>query len=61
MVRWKIYVGSKQRGQDYDNENKAIANGAVIARSNKQVYVYKVVNGDGPKQIAKWVDGDRIG
>lgn len=60
MVRWKVYVGSKQRGSDYDNEKRAIENGSVIARSNNQVFVYKVVNGGGPKQVAKWIDGDRI-
>jgi len=61
MVRWKIYVSGKQRGSDYDNEKRAIQNGAAIARSNKQVFVYKVVDGGGPKQVAKWVDGERVG
>lgn len=61
MVRWKIYVGGKQRGSDYDNEKRAIQNGAVIARNNRQVYVYKTVNGAGPIQVAKWVDGNRVG
>lgn len=61
MVRWKVFVGGKQRGGDYDNEKRAIENGAAIASTFTQVYVYKVVNGNGPKQVAKWVDGNRVG
>lgn len=61
MVRWKVYVGGHQRGGDYDNEKRALLNGAVLAYSNKQVYVYKTVNGGSPIQIAKWVERRRVG
>lgn len=57
MVRWQIYVGGTQRGSDYDNEKRAIQNADVIARSNRQVYVYKVVNSNNPVQVAKSLSG----
>jgi hypothetical protein len=61
VVRWKIYVNGKQRGEDYTSESRAINNAGVIARSNKQVYVYMVIDGNGSKQVAKWIEGTRIG
>lgn len=60
MVRWQIYVGGTQRGSDYDNEKRAIQNADIIARSNRQVYVYKVVNSNNPVQVAKWIEGTRV-
>lgn len=61
MVRWKIYVGGKQRGKDHTNRAYAIQEASTIASTFKQVYVYEVVNGKNPQQIAKWVDGNRVG
>lgn len=61
MVRWKVFIGGKQKGPDYNNEKQALNIGEVVARSNKQVFVYQTVNGDSPKQRAKWIDGVRVG
>lgn len=60
MVRWQVYVGAKKRGGDYNNEKRAIENGETIANTFKQVFVYRVVNGAGSQQVAKWVDGKRV-
>jgi len=60
MVRWKVFVGGKQRGGDYDNEPRAVEAGKAISTSFRQVYVYKVVDDNNSKQVAKWIDGNRV-
>jgi hypothetical protein len=62
MVKFKVYVGSKQRGEDLNSYTRAenLAKAIIRNKANRQVYIYEVVNGGIRKTRAKWVDGARV-
>jgi hypothetical protein len=58
--KYQIFIGSKQKGENYERYKGALVIAESCAKINKQVFLYLVEDDKLPKIRGKWIDGERV-